>query len=164
MILNVSAGVRHTSFSHSNSIALHLCSTIISGISRDWGDKQLQSWGHNMPFWWGMSERVARLTQLNKYASETSRQWCAKKGSLNYTCQTLKWMGSSSRRPNRPLVLSVNKNGVKRSTWCSALDSRLEWCGTVSLWLHTDERVRNWHKQHKRFQPSCCQRHRLLVG
>lgn len=94
-------------------------SSIMCRISRDWCDKHLQSWGHNRPCWWRMSERLARLIQVNKYSSETSWQWHAK-GQCKIHFSDLQVNGPPQQKTSQLI------KKMKLSTRSSALDSRLE--------------------------------------
>ncbi len=71
------------------------------------------------------------------------------------TCQTLKQMGYSSRRPHRVSLLS-DKNRKRRLQFAQAHQN---W--TIEDWkigfllCHSDGRVRIWHKEHESMDPSC---------
>ncbi len=74
---------------------------------------------------------------------------------------TIFWLGYSSRRPNRVLLLSA-KNRKRRIQFAQAHQNRtIEDCKNVAwsdesrfLLRHSDGRVRIWRKKHKSMDPS----------
>ncbi len=78
------------------------------------------------------------------------------------TRQTLKQMGSSSRRPHRVPLLSA-KNRKRRLQFTQAHQNwtiedwkNLAWSDESRFLLrHSDSRVRIWRKEHESMDPSC---------
>ncbi len=78
------------------------------------------------------------------------------------TPRTLKQMGYSSRRPHRVPLLSA-KNRKRRLQFAQAHQNWTieDWKNVVwsdeflFLLRHSDGRVRIWHKEHERMDPSC---------
>ncbi len=78
------------------------------------------------------------------------------------TCQTLKQMGYSSRRPHRVPLLSA-KNRKQRLQFTQAHQNwpikdwkNVPWSDESRFLLrHSDDRVRIWHKEYESMDPSC---------
>ncbi len=78
------------------------------------------------------------------------------------TRRTLKQMGYSSRRPHRVPLLSA-KNRTRRLQFTQAHQNwtiedwkNVAWSDeSLFLLRHSDGRVRIWHKEHERMDPSC---------
>ncbi len=78
------------------------------------------------------------------------------------SCQTLKQMGYSSRRPHRVPLLSAKNRKLRLQftqvlqNWTTEDWKKVAWCdkSPFLLW-HSDGRVRIWRKQHESMDPSC---------
>ncbi len=118
-----------------------------------------------MPCW--CQRRMGRLVRDDRKATVTQITTRYNQGMQNtisecITRRTLKQMGSSSRRPHQVLLLSA-KNRTRRLQFTQAYQNwtiedwkNVAWSDESRFLLrHSDGRVRIWHKEHERMDPSC---------
>ncbi len=117
-----------------------------------------------MPCW--CQRRMGRLVRDDTKATVTQITTRYNQGMQNTisehtTRQTLKQMGSSSRRPHRVPLLS-DKNRKRRLQFAQAHQNwtiedwkNVAWSESLFLLRHSDGWVRIWRKVHESMDPSC---------
>ncbi len=146
-----------------------------SRVYREWSEKEKISSELQLCGWKCLVDvrgqrRMGRLVGDDRKTTVTQITTRYSQGMQNTisehtTCQTLKQMGSSSRRPHRVPLLS-DKNRTRRIQFTQ---THQNW--TIEDWknffrlllLHSDFRVRIWHKEHESMHPALSQRFRLVV-
>ncbi len=146
--------------------------TTISRVYWEWSDKEKISSERQLCGWKCLVDvrvqrRMDRLDRDDRKATVTQITTRYNQGMQNTisehtTHQTLKQMGSSSRRPHRVPLLS-DKNRKRRLQFTQVHQNRtIEDCKNVAwsdesrfLLRHSDGRVRVWRKEHESMDPSC---------
>ncbi len=146
--------------------------TTNSRVYREWSEKEKisserQLCGRKCPVDVRDQRRMGRLVRDDRDATVTQITTRYNQGMQNTisertTCQTLKQMGYSSRRPHRVPLLSA-KNRKQRlqftqahQNWTIEHWKTFAWSDEPQFLLrHSDDRVRIWHKEHESMDPSC---------
>ncbi len=153
--------------------------TTISSVYREWSEKEKISSEWQLCGWkclvdvrgewsdWLKNDRKATLTQITTRYNQDLQNTISE----HTTRQTLKQMGSSSRRSHRVPLLSA-KNRTRRiqftqdhQNWTIEDWKNIAWSDESRfLQQHSDGRVRIWRKEHESMDhPALSQRFRLVV-
>ncbi len=146
--------------------------TTISGVYRDWSEKQKisserQLCGRKCPVDVRGQRRMGRLVRDDRDTTATQITTRYNQGMQNTiseltTLWTLKQMGYSSRRPHRVPLLSANNRKQRlqftqaHQNWTIDDWKTFAWSDEPRFLLrHSDVRVRIWRKEHESMDPSC---------